>query len=141
MKALWTADVASFSGPRASLAPSYAWPKATRPGGIRTYVGGSGPMAMRQAATWGDAWYVVPPPDDPTLERTIPTFRRAVEEAGRDPDTVAVSAASAPPDPAVLEKYQEQGVERAVLWVDPADDPATGMRNLETVSAALKNFS
>ena len=137
MRALWTQDVASFTGQRATLEPSYAWPKTTSPSGIRTYVGGAGPMAMRQAAEWGDAWYVVPSPDDPTLELAVPRFRRLVELTGRNPETVAVSAASAPPDPAVLEKYQALGIERAVLWVDPADNPADGMRNLDRVAKVL----
>ncbi|WP_431908636.1 LLM class F420-dependent oxidoreductase [Amycolatopsis thermoflava] len=141
MKALWTQDTASFTGRRASLEPTFAWPKTTNPAGIRTYVGGAGPMAMRQAAEWGDVWYVVPPVDDPTLTSAIPRFRQVVEEAGRDPESVPVSVASAPPDPAVLEKYREQGVERAVLWVEPADTPGDGMRNLEAVSKVLKSVS
>lgn len=141
MKALWTEDTASYTGPNAHLDPSWAWPKTTDPRGIRTYVGGSGPIAMRQAAEWGDVWYVVPPADDPTLESAIPRFRAVVEAAGRDPDSVPVSVASAPADPTVLERYREQGVERAVLWVDPADTPAEGMRNLAKVAEVLPKIS
>lgn len=137
MQALWSQDEASYSGDIASLEPSWAWPKPFQGREIRTYLGGAGPTTMRHAAQWADAWYVVPPVADPTLEDTIPQFRRVVEEAGRDPSSAGIAVASAPPDAAVLEKYRAQGVERAVLWVDPADSPAEVMRNLETVSKVL----
>ena len=141
MQALWTEDIASFQGQRASLNPSWAWPKPLQRNGPRIYLGGAGPATMRNAADWADAWYVVPPPDDPTLAKRIPEFRAIVEESGRAADSVGVAVASAPPDPATLEAYREQGVERAVLWVDPADDPAEGMRNLEAVSKVLAQIS
>ncbi|MEE2062187.1 LLM class F420-dependent oxidoreductase [Rhodococcus artemisiae] len=141
MQALWTQDEASFDGVRASLAPSWAWPKPIQEKGPRTYLGGAGPTTMRHAAEWADTWYVVPPADDPTLEQSIPKFRRVVEESGRDPDSVGIAVASAPPDPAILNTYRELGVERAVLWVDPADDPGEGMRNLKTVSKVLPDIT
>lgn len=141
MQALWTEEVASFDGPRASLAPSWAWPKPAQPNGPRTYLGGAGPTTMRHAAEWADAWYVVPSAEDPSLSKTVPEFRRVVEESGRDPESVGIAVASAPPDPALLESYRELGIERAVLWVDPADNPGEGMRNLETVSKVLAQIS
>jgi probable F420-dependent oxidoreductase len=141
MQALWTQDEASYEGTHASLAPSWAWPKPVQKGGPRIYLGGAGPTTMRNAARWADAWYVVPPPDDPTLERSIPKFREIVEEEGRDPDTIGIAVASAPPDAAILEKYREQGIERAVLWVDPADSEDQGMRNLESVAKVHADFA
>lgn len=85
----------------------------------------------------GRCLVVVPPPEDPALERSLSQFRSIVEASGRAPDSVGVAVASAPADPDLLEKYREQGVERAVVWVDPADDPATGMSNLHEVAKAL----
>jgi probable F420-dependent oxidoreductase len=140
MKALWTDDVAAFEGTHASLAPSWSWPKPVQPGGPKLYLGGAGPTTMRQAAEWADTWYVVPPPDDPTLERSIPKFWEIVDEVGRDRDSIGIAVASAPPDAAVLEKYLEQGVERAALWINPANSPAEGMANLEEVSKVLKQL-
>ena len=140
MQALWTQEEASYEGQEASLAPSWSWPKPKQPGGPKIYLGGAGPTTMRHAAEWADTWYVVPPPDDPTLERVIPQFWGIVDEVGRDRDTIAIAVASAPPDPKVLEKYIEQGVERAALWVDPAESPAQGMRNLETVAKVVAEF-
>ena len=140
MRALWTQEVASYEGQHASLQPSWSWPKPKQQGGPRIYLGGAGPTTMRHAAEWADAWYVVPPPDDPTLERRLPQFWQIVDEVGRDRDSISVAVASAPPDPRILEKYLEQGIERAALWVDPADSPGQGMRNLESVTKVLAEF-
>jgi probable F420-dependent oxidoreductase len=141
MRALWTQDDASYEGAEASLASSLAWPKPRQQGGPPVYLGGAGPTTMRHAAEWADAWYVVPPPDDPTLERLIPRFWSTVDEVGRDRDSIKIAVASAPPDPAVLEAYMEQGVERAALWIDPADSPEQGMRNLESVAKVLARMN
>ena len=77
IRALWTQDEARYDGPRASLPPSWAWPTPALPPPV--YLGGAGPATMRHAAEWADTWYVVPPPDDLTLERSIPRFRQIVE--------------------------------------------------------------
>ncbi|QLQ11582.1 MAG: LLM class F420-dependent oxidoreductase [Nocardioidaceae bacterium] len=141
MQALWTQDEASFEGTHASLAPSWSWPKPKQVGGPKIYLGGAGPTTMRHAAQWADTWYVVPPPDDPTLEKSIPKFWEIVDEVGRDRSTIGIAVASAPPDPAVLERYVAQGVERAALWINPASSPSEGMANLESVAKVLAEFS
>lgn len=140
MKALWTDDVASYEGEFASLVPSWSWPKPKQSGGPKLFLGGAGPTAMREAADWADAWYVVPPPDDPTLERLIPQFRAVVEERGRDPKSVEIAVASAPPDAAVLEAYARQGVGHVALWCDPAHSAGESMTNLANTAAAMKAF-
>jgi probable F420-dependent oxidoreductase len=137
MQALWTQEEASYEGAEASLAPSWSWPKPKQPNGPQIWLGGAGPTTMRHAAEWADAWYVVPPPNDPTLEESIPKFLQIVEESGRDPETIAITVASAPPDPKILEKYIEQGVTQANLWIDPADSPEQGMKNLEAVAKVV----
>jgi len=140
MRALWTQEEAAFKGEHAALAPSWAWPKPQQPGGPKIYLGGTGPTTMRHAAEWADSWYVVPPPDDVLLERLLPRFWQIVDEVGRDPESITVAVASAPPDPKALEHYLEQGVERAALWVEPADSHDGGMRNLEIVAKVVADF-
>ena len=140
MRALWRQEVASYEGQYASLKPSWSWPKPKQPGGPKIYLGGAGPTTMRHAAEWADTWYVVPPPDDPTLEKLLPMFWQTVDEVGRDPKSIGVAVAAAPPDPKVLEKYLDQGVERAALRVNPADSPEQGMRNLDDVAKVAAAF-
>ena len=133
MRALWTEEVASYNGELVSLVPSWSWPKPVQEGGPKVYLGGAGPTGMREAARWADTWYPVPPPNDPTLEQTIPKFRAICEEVGRDPDSIGIAVASAAPDEAVIDKLREQGVELANLWVNPAPGDE-GLRNLEAIA-------
>jgi len=133
MRSLWRDEIASFQGDHVSLAPSWAWPKPLQPGGIPIYLGGAGPKSMRETALWADAWYVAPPPDDITLEVSIPKFRQVCEEVGRDPSSVILAVGAAPSDRAVLEKYRELGVQEVSIWIDPAPGDQ-GLRNLEAVN-------
>lgn len=132
MRALWNDEVASYEGDMVSLVPSWADPKPLQEGGPKVYLGGAGPTGMREAALWADGWYPVPPPDDPTMEKSIPKFHAICEEVGRDPQSIAIGVASAAPDPAVIEKLREQGVAIANLWCDPAAGEQ-GLRNLEAI--------
>ncbi|MFJ4264380.1 LLM class F420-dependent oxidoreductase [Paenarthrobacter nicotinovorans] len=139
MRALWRDEVASYEGKHVNLAPSWSWPKPKQQGGPAVFIGGAGPTTFKHAAEWADGLYIVPPPEDPTLEQTLPKFWEIVEESGRDPETMRVAVASAPPDAKVLEKYMEQGIERAVLWIDPSD-PSQAFHNLEAAAKVLKEF-
>ncbi len=91
---------------------------------------------MRHAAEWADTWYPVPRLDDPTMEKAIPRFHAVCEEVGRDPNTIGIAVAAAPPDPAILEKYREQGIERAALWINPGTIDDT-LRELDTLTETL----
>lgn len=111
MRALWTQDVASFSGERLHLEPSWAWPKPVQVPNPPIYLGGNGPLTMRHAAEWADTWFPTGPANDPALERSIPVFKQMVEDAGRDPATVGVGIAPAEVDAARLEAYLVNGVD------------------------------
>lgn len=133
MRSLWRDEIASFDGSHVSLAPSWSWPKPLQPGGPPIYLGGSGPRSMKETALWADAWFVAPPPNDVTLEVSIPKFRQVCEDNGRNPDTIILAVGAAPADRAVLETYRELGVQEVAIWVDPASGDQ-GLRNLEAVN-------
>lgn len=139
MRAVWTQDVASYSGEFASLAPSWSWPKPVQRPHPPVLVGGAGPVAMKHAAMWGDEWYPVPTGDDPTLEKAVPAFGAICDEVGRDRSTVGVSVASAPGDVAILSTYRELGIKRANLWLNPGSADDT-MRELETLTDVLQKL-
>lgn len=133
MRSLWRDEIASFDGSHVSLAPSWSWPKPLQPGGPPIYLGGSGPRSMKETALWADAWFVAPPPNDVTLEVSIPKFRQVCEDNGRDPDTIILAVGAAPADRAILETYRELGVQEVAIWIDPAPGDQ-GFRNLEAVN-------
>jgi probable F420-dependent oxidoreductase len=138
MRRLWDDDVAQYEGEYARLAPSWSWPKPTRP--PRVYLGGGGPTTMRHAAEWADAWYPVFRADDPTMERSLAKFWSIVDDVGRDRDTIGIACASVPGDPRILEGLQGHGVERVTLWLEP--QPLDGARvELDRLALLLPAFA
>jgi probable F420-dependent oxidoreductase len=138
MRSLWRDETASYDGEYARLAPSWAWPKPTSV--PRVYLGGGGPTTMRHAAEWADAWYPVIRGDDPTMENTYPKFWQIVDEVGRDRSTIGIACASVPGDAHVLDRLQDQGVERVTLWLDP-QPPDGALRELDNLAKLLPTFA
>ena len=55
MQALWSDDVASYSGEHVSFPPTWSWPKPERP--VPVLVGGgAGPKMFAHIAEYGDGW-------------------------------------------------------------------------------------
>jgi probable F420-dependent oxidoreductase len=134
IKQLWTEEEASFSGELVNLEPSWAWPKPVQKPYPPIYLGGNGPVTMRHAAEWADAWYPTGPLEDPTLERAIPIFKRMVADAGRDPAAVRVGVAPGTADGASLEAYIANGVDECnVAVVGGSRDEL--LANLDAVAA------
>jgi probable F420-dependent oxidoreductase len=89
-RALWRRDGVSFSGKHFTLQDVTMEPKPHRPGGPPIWIGGSGPMALREAARF-DAWF----PTGPSVEffaEHWPRVQAAARAAGRAPDDVTGAA-------------------------------------------------
>ncbi len=87
---LWTEDDADFDGRHFHLRGGYYSPKPVQRPHPPVWVGAGGerltlPVAGRQA----DVWHGFGPPAEMT--RKLAIVRRAAEEAGRDPSTIACS--------------------------------------------------
>jgi probable F420-dependent oxidoreductase len=85
MRAIWTDEVAEFEGRHRGMAPSWSWPKPTRPGGPLVLLG-SGPSERNFArvVAWADGW--IPAGlgvGDPRLAELLAGLRSRWEEAGR----------------------------------------------------------
>jgi probable F420-dependent oxidoreductase len=118
MRALWTEEVASFSGTHVQLEPSYSWPKPVQAGGPPVLIGGAaGPKMLQAIVDYADGWI---PIGGRGLTENLPKLRALAEEAGRDPDSISVSVFGAQPDPAKLDHFASIGAERVVFWVPPA---------------------
>jgi probable F420-dependent oxidoreductase len=85
-RALWSRDHVSFSGRHFTLEDVTVEPKPHRAGGPPIWIGGSGPTALREAASF-DAWF----PTGPHVEffaEHFPRIQAAARAAGREPDAV-----------------------------------------------------
>ena len=126
IKALWTEDQPSFKGTYYSIDNVGFAPKPVQKPHPPIWVGGHSAPALRRAGRLGDAWhaaYVGPE----LLSKQYQEVRRHAEEAGRDPDSVALTVRTRlplnDPDRAVelLQRYREAGVSHLVAEAFGAD--------------------
>jgi len=104
-QALWCRDGVSFQGKHFTLEDVTMDPKPHRAGGPPIWIGGSGPIALREAARF-DAWF----PTGPSVEffaEQFPRIQAAARAAGRAADAVIGAAyvtLALDPNPAAAEK-------------------------------------
>ena len=104
-QALWRRDGVSFHGKHFTLEDVTMEPKPHRAGGPPIWIGGSGPIALREAARF-DAWF----PTGPSVEffaEQFPRIQAAARAAGRPADAVTGAAyvtLALDPSPAAAEK-------------------------------------
>jgi len=131
MQALWRDDIASFEGEHVRVSPSWAWPKPVQQPRVRTLLGGgAGPTLFAHVAEWADGWI---PIGGAGLADAIPQMRTAVEEAGRDPESVDVVPFGTIPSEGKLSRYRDLGIREVVLRLPPAD--------LDTTQRTLDDFA
>jgi probable F420-dependent oxidoreductase len=115
MQALWSQDQAEYHGDHVDLDPCWSWPKPVQQPRVTTLVGGGARASVfRAVAEYADGWL---PIGGAGLSEAIPLLRRAVEEAGRDPDRVRVVPFGTVPTEQKLAHYQGLGIDEVVLRV------------------------
>lgn len=115
MRALWANDEAGYEGDHVKIAPSWVWPKPTRPGGPPVLMGCQGRVGLRHVAEYADEWC----PLDVgfrDVAKGLQWFRDAVTAAERDPDTIPVSMyCFNQPSAEIVEQYAALGIHRVVF--------------------------
>jgi len=118
MRALWTEEVASWSGAFVELAPSWSWPKPIQRPHPPILIGGAaGPTLFAHIAEYADGWI---PIGGAGLADAVPELRRVVEAAGRDPSSLEIVPFGSIPDPGKLEHFARVGVTECVLRLPSA---------------------
>jgi alkanesulfonate monooxygenase SsuD/methylene tetrahydromethanopterin reductase-like flavin-dependent oxidoreductase (luciferase family)/predicted kinase len=87
MRALWATGTKPYAGQRVSLPETTLYPRPV--GDLPVVVGGAGARTLQIAGALGDAANVSA--DEELLPGRITAVRRAAEEAGREPDAVAIT--------------------------------------------------
>jgi probable F420-dependent oxidoreductase len=121
MKAIWTQEKPEYHGDIVDFPPMQTWPKPVQQPYPPIIVGGAFPWAARRAIRYGDGWIPLAGGaryGDPL--DYLPRFHRMAEEAGRDPQSLAVTVGGAPEDPDLLKRYRDLGVARVNFPVPPA---------------------
>ncbi len=113
MRALWSQAPASFEGKYLQFPDTYCEPRPAA-GSVPIIVGGHTKAAARRAGRIGDGFF---PARSDGLE-LIPIVRQSAEEAGRDPDSVEITA-SMPDDLEQIPELVKAGVSRVLVPVRP----------------------
>lgn len=126
IKALWTEDQPSFKGTYYTIDNVGFAPKPAQKPHPPVWVGGHSQRALRRAGELGDAWHAAYAGPE-LLSKQYQQVRRYAEQAGRDPDSVALTArARLPlndPDRALeqLQQCREIGISHLVCEAFGAD--------------------
>lgn len=120
MKAIWSNDIADYQGKYRQFGPIYSWPKPTQAGGPPILIGGMGPNVLKRVADYGDGWM----PNDRLTTAELKDRMSELQEEGAKCGRTApltVSIFGAKQDPAHLTELAEAGVDRVLLYVQPAE--------------------
>jgi hypothetical protein len=121
MKALWTKSKAEYHGEFVNFDPVMAWPKPVQKPHPPILVGGAFPYSARRAIRYGDGWMPqVTEAATTPLTELIPLFRQMAIEAGRDPATLSINIGGQPPDPDMIKRCRDLGVDRISASLDSA---------------------
>jgi probable F420-dependent oxidoreductase len=117
MKSLWTDEVSSFQGDLLSLEPSWAWPKPFQAPHPPIIMGAdAGPRTIQDIVEFCEGW--MPLATRMNVVDRAGLVRQALEDAGRDPSSLEITAYGAKPEHVDL--LVEAGVDRAVFSLPPA---------------------
>jgi probable F420-dependent oxidoreductase len=132
MKEIWTKDEAEFHGEFVNFDPIWAFPKPVQKPHPPIIMGGYGPTTFDRVVEYCDGWMPIAMPSEELAERLV-TLKQKAEAAGRDPASIEITIFAAKPEPAAIERLEQAGVKRAVLFLPPADR--------ETVAPLLDQYA
>ena len=139
MRVLWTQPVATYEGELVRFPAVRCEPKPVQQPGPPILLGGVGPKVLARVVRSYDGWYpFVSGPD--AFAKDMEALRQLIREAGRDPDTVQVTAIIDPRDGAVpldeLKRYRDAGANRIVVYSQQTRQEDADGKGLEVVKRA-----
>ena len=112
LRSLWRDEESTYHGRFVDFDRARSYPKPVQAGGVPIVVGGHSPAAARRAGRLGDEFF--PLGDATELARLIDIMRDTARQAGRDPDSIAVTAGPAG-DADSVRRLADLGVSRVVI--------------------------
>ena len=126
MKEIWTKDEAEFHGEFVDFDKMWAFPKPVQKPHPPIIMGGDGPTTFDRVVEYCDGWMPIGgrTSEGPSLSEKIALLRRQAEESGRDPDSISIGTFGTRPDPDLIGRMEDAGVERVVFALPSADREA-----------------
>jgi probable F420-dependent oxidoreductase len=113
LKAIWAGGDATHQGPFASFERVVSKPGPHRDGGPPVVVGGHSEAAARRAGRLGDGFFPGARGRE-ELANLIEVMRKAATEAGRDPDSIEITAGGRP-DLETIKAWADLGISRFLI--------------------------
>lgn len=124
LKIIWTEEQATFQGKYESFDSVWSWPKPIQRPHPPLILGGDTDYTLQRIVNYGDGWLPIAIRPD-RVEKGIIKLDELAVRAGRDPETISVSAYAPPPKEDVISKFRDLRVERTVLLIPPQDSSKT----------------
>jgi len=118
LRALWSADVASFDGEFTRFDGIRVYPKPVRGGRIPVVAGGNSDTALRRVAAIADGWYGFGLTLDDAVERAG-ALAGYCRDRGRSPADLSIAVALTDASPAAVPLLERAGVTEVVLLGTP----------------------
>jgi probable F420-dependent oxidoreductase len=112
MTAIWTNEVASYSGKFVSFDKIWCWPKPLQTPRPPVLLGATGPKALAAAVRYADGWM---PTGYDNFVNGIPLLHQACEAAGRPVSTVPITVTDRHVDRQRADFYAEHGADRLIV--------------------------
>ena len=125
MKQIWTADEAEFHGEYVNFDKMWAYPKPLQKPHPPILMGGDGPTTFDRVVEYCDGWMPIGSRNSggPSLSEKIALLRRQASEAGRDPESLDITSFGVRPDPELVARLEESGVNR-IIFTLPSEERA-----------------
>ena len=125
MKQIWTADEAEFHGEYVNFDKMWAYPKPLQKPHPPILMGGDGPTTFDRVVEYFDGWKPIGSRNSggPSLSEKIALLKRQASEAGRDPESLDITSFGVRPDPELVARLEESGVNR-IIFTLPSEERA-----------------
>lgn len=126
MKEIWTQEEAEFHGEFINFDKIWSYPKPLQKPYPPIIMGGDGATTFDRVVEFCDGWMPIGSRSGqgPSLPEKIALLKRQAEEAGRDPAAISVSIFGTRPDPDLIHRLDEAGVDRVVFSL-PSEEKST----------------
>ena len=117
MKEIWTQEEAEFHGDHVNFDKMWAYPKPVQRPHPPILMGGDGPTTFDRVIDYCDGWIPIGSRSSggPRLAEKIVLLKKQAEDAGRDPDSLNITNFGIRPDPELIARLDEAGVDRVIF--------------------------
>jgi probable F420-dependent oxidoreductase len=117
MKEIWTKDEPEYHGEFVNFDKMWSYPKPVQKPHPPIIMGGDGPTTFDRVIEYCDGWMPIGgrASQGPSLPEKIALLKRQAEDSGRDPASISISTFGTRPDPDLVQRMEDAGVDRVVF--------------------------